>query len=232
MSHRFGLGAAVGAVVSLAVPASAAAVTGTIGAPCYSHVPTAGSQPVVVSLTGGTPGAGYVVAATIPGKGTGSAGSIDGNFDAAGNAVAQITDVFPPNGTINPTKGQPIQLSVQDFGVAGAPETPLGTTLITNIAMDVSSKPTNPHKRRRVRVSGTPFAGQKVYGFVVKGHSKHVLRRISLGKADVCGFVKRKAVVAPRPFRYGRFRLYVNAGRKLNKSKAIHISFRIFRRYF
>jgi hypothetical protein len=232
MSHRFGLAAVVGAVATLAVPASAAAVTGTISAPCYTHVPTKGSQPVVVSLTGGTPGADYIVAATVPGKGTGSAGSVDGTFDAAGNAVAQITDVFPPNGTINPTKGQQIQISVQDFGVEGAPETPLGTTLITTLAIDVSNKPTNPRKARRVRVSGTPFAGQRIHGFIVKGKSKHVLKRISLGKADVCGFVSRKVVVAPRPFRYGRFRLYVNAGGKLNKSKAIGFSFRIFRRYF
>jgi hypothetical protein len=232
MSHRYGLAATVGAVVSLAVPASAAAVTGTISAPCYTHIPTKGSQPVVVSLTGGTPGAGYVLSATVPGKGTGSAGSTDGNFDAAGNAVAQITDVFPPNGTINPTKGQQIQISVEDFGAPTPVDTPIGTTLITTLAIDVANKPTNPHKARRVRVSGAPFAGQRVYGFVVKGKSKHVLRRVSLGKANVCGFVSRKVLVAPRPFRYGRFRLYVNAGHKLNKSQALGFSFRIFRRYF
>lgn len=231
MSHRFGVGAVVGAAVSLAVPATAAAVTGTISAPCYSHVPTRGTQPVVVSLSGGTPGADYIVAATVPGKGTGSAGSTDGTFDAAGNAIAQITDVFPPNGTIDPTKGQQIQISAQDFG-AGGVDTPIGTTLITNIAMDVADHPTSPRKRRRVRVSGTPFANRHVYAFVVKGKSRHVLRRISLGKADVCGFVSHKGVVAPRPVHYGKYRLYVNAGRKLNKSKAIHMSFRIFRRYF
>jgi hypothetical protein len=54
-----------------------------------------------------------------------------------------------------------------------------------------------------------------------------VLRRISLGTANVCGFVTRKAVVAPRSFRNGTYRLYVNAGSTLNKPASLAYSFRI-----
>jgi hypothetical protein len=57
-----------------------------------------------------------------------------------------------------------------------------------------------------------------------------VLRRIPLGTANACGFATRKAIVAPGSYRPGTYRLYVNAGRSLDKAKAIHSSFRIIRR--
>jgi hypothetical protein len=224
------LGAAAGAAVLLAIPATASAVTGTISQPCYSHIPLKGSDPVVVALTGGTPGANYLVYATVPGKGSGSAGSVSGTFDEAGNATASITDVFPPGGSIDPIKGRAITLAVKDYGVAGdAVETPLGQTLITNIALDVKTKPRNPRSARKVTVSGTPFAGQPVYGFITKGSSNRVLRRFSLGTGDVCGYTSKKAVVAPTNYAAGTYKLYVNAGAKLNKSAAIQSGFRIYR---
>ena len=88
MSRRTSLiGAAAVVAMSLAAPSAAMAVTGTISAPCYSHIVGSGTQPLIGGLTGGTPGAGYVMAATAPGKGLGSQGSASGNFDAAGNAL-------------------------------------------------------------------------------------------------------------------------------------------------
>lgn len=218
-----------GAAALLALPAAASAVTGTANQACYAHQPLHGSEPIVVALTGGTPGADYTVAATVPGKGLGSAGSADGTFDAAGNASAQITDVFPPGGSIDPIKGQAVTLSIKDSGVEAPVDTPLGQVLITNLAMSVASKPRNPRSARRVAVSGTPFANAQVYGFVTKGSSKKVLRRISLGTGNVCGYTTAKAVVAPSPFRFGTFKLYVNAGKTLNKSAALASSFRIYR---
>jgi hypothetical protein len=223
------LGIVAGATVLLAAPATASAVTGTVTQACYSHVPLHGSDPVVVNLTGGTPGADFLVSATDPGKDPGSAGSTTGTFDAAGNATAQVTDVFPPSGSIDPIKGQAIALSVKDYGEAAPVDTPLGSTLITNLVMDVSSKPRNPRSARRVTVSGTPFAGKHVYGFVTQGSSNKVLRRFSIGTGNTCGWVSAKAVVAPSPYRTGTFRLYVNAGRKLNKAAALGTAFRISR---
>jgi len=219
-----------GLALLLTMPAAAQAVTGTIDKQCYGHIPTKGSEPITVALTGGTPGAPFLVAATVPGKGTGSAGSASGTFDAAGNGTAQITDVSPPSGTIGPTKGQPIAISAQDFG-AGGVDTPIAQTLVTNVSLSVASRPTSARRARQVSVSGTPFAGQKMYGFVVKGTSRHVLSRFSLGTANVCGFVSSKHVVAPEPFRDGKFRLYVNAGPKLDKPHAVWSTFSINRRY-
>lgn len=233
MSRRTSyLGVAASAALLLAAPAAASAVTGTISKPCYTHIPTKGTEPVVVTLAGGTPGAGYVIAATVPGKGLGSAGSNSGNFDAAGNAVTQITDVFPPSGSIDPIKGQPIVITVKDFGVPAVVDNPIGTTLITNLAMDVATTPRNPRKKRKITVSGTPFARQVLYGFVVKGTSKKILRRISLGTADGCGYVSAKGVVAPKSNRTGTYRFYVNAGPTLKKPLALFSSFRISRRLF
>ena len=231
MTYRnWALSAVIAAAAALAGPAVASAATGTLNQPCYTHIPTRSSQPIVISLTGGTPGADYEVAATVPGKGLGSAGSADGTFDAAGNAIAQITDVSPPSGTIDPTKGQAVSISVQDFGVEGAPPVTIGTALITTLSMSVSDKPSNPHARRLIRISGAPFAHRRLYGFITKLHGSHVLKRIAIGRGDVCGFAKTKAVVAPPSFKAGNYRFYINAGKKLNKKFALSTSFEIFRK--
>jgi hypothetical protein len=233
MSRRTSfLGVAASAAFLLAVPAAASAVTGTIAKPCYSHLPTKGTEAIIVTLAGGTPGAGFVIAATVPGKGLGSAGSNSGNFDPAGNAITQIKDVFPPSGSIDPIKGEPIVITVKDFGVPTVVDNPIGATLITNLAMDVATTPRSPRKKRVITVSGTPFAGQALYGFVVKGTSKKVLRRVSLGTADGCGYVSAKGIVAPKGFRTGTYRFYINAGPTLNKPSALFSTFRLSRSLF
>lgn len=219
-------GAAV-AVAGLAAPGTALAVTGTVAKPCFSHIPTKGSEPLVVALTGGTPGADYILAASVPGgPGTGSAGSTTGTFDGAGNATAQIENVYPPGGTINPTAGRKVDLTVQDYG-AGGQEVPIGSALITNLTMSISSTPRSPRAHRKVAVSGTPFANQTLYGFVTKPGSSVVLRKVPLGHANACGYVSASRVIAPRTYRKGSYKFYVNAGPKLQKSKALAFSFRI-----
>ncbi len=222
------LGAAAVTTLALAAPAAASAVTVSANQGCYSHLPTRGSEPVVLTLAGGTPNANFLVAATAPGKGSGSAGSASGTFDAAGNATTSIENVSTPTGSITPSKGQVVQLSVKDFG-AGAAEQPAGQILVTNIALSVALKPTSPRARRTVRVSGTPFAGKRLYGFITKGGSTRVLKRISLGTANGCGYVSTRAVVGPPGFRVGTYRFSINAGKKLDKPNAIFGSFRIFR---
>jgi hypothetical protein len=230
MTHRTAAAAVLAAaVLSLGTASVAsAAITGSVGKPCYVHVPTRGSEPIVVTLAGGTPGAHFIVNATSRGKSLGSAGVADGDFDAAGNGTAQLDDVFPPSGSIGPVKGEPLVISARDFGAGAASiETPIAETLITNLAMDVAARPRNPHKARAITVSGTLFAGRELYGFVVKGSSPKVLRRLSLGTADGCGYLKSKGVVAPRSFEHGSYRFYVNAGPKLNKALAIGSGFSI-----
>lgn len=238
MSHRSAsLGVLAAAALSLAAPAAASAVTGTVGKPCYTHVPLAktdvSTEPIVVTLTGGTPGANFLVAATAPGKGLGSSGSASGTFDAAGNGTAAIAEVFPPSGSIGPLKGDLIAITAKDFGAgAAAVDTPIGQTLITNLSMDVASTPRSPRAKRKITVSGTPFAGQAMYGFIVKGTSRNVLRRIKLGTADGCGYLVGRGVVAPKSFKRGSYRLYVNPGPTLKKDFALAFSFRITRSIF
>jgi hypothetical protein len=212
--------------LSIAGTASAAPAV-VLDAPCYAHLPGEGSEPIRATITGGTPGADFAL--TAKGKGGQTAGSTSGTFDGAGNAVAQIDGVQPPSGTTQPSKGQALQISIQDFGAGGA-ETPVASTLVTNISMQVSAKPRNPQRRRKVRVSaGRAFAGKTLYGFVTKPGAGRVLRRVKLGKANVCGYASTKAVVAPRGGGAGSYVLYVNAGPRLNKRRAISFSFRIFR---
>lgn len=214
------------ALLAVASPASAAP-TVTIDKPCYSHVPTGGTEPIVATITGGTPGADFLLSATDPGEGRGSAGSVSGTFDATGNAVAQITNVFPPSGSISPLRGQAVNLSITDYG-SGATDVPAGKAVITNLTIDVAARPSNPRRPRLVRVSGTPFAGKTLYGFVTKSKGTRVLRRFRLGKGNVCGFAGSKAIVAPSNFKSGTYQLYVNAGMRLNKPRALGYTFRLY----
>jgi hypothetical protein len=226
------------AAAALGFPATSHALAGTADRQCYTHFVNSGqdptteqvTEPITVNVTGGTPGADFQVIATVPGKGSGSAGSIVGTFDAAGNGAAQLTNTYPPHTSIGPLKGQNINLSVHDFGSDA--EVPIGTVKITNLALTASSKPNNPHKKRSVRTSGTGFAGQKVYGFVTTKNGKKVLRRFKVGTGNVCGYTKTKAVVAPSPFRYGTFRLYVNVGKHLARKRALHTVFSITKSLF
>jgi hypothetical protein len=229
MPHRAAAAVLAAAALSLSTaPAASAAITGSVAKPCYVHVPTRGSEPIVVTLAGGTPGAHFIVNATARGKTLGSAGVADGDFDATGNGTARLTDDLPPSGSIGPVKGESLVISARDFGAGAASiETPIAQTLITNLAMDVSARPRNPRKARAITVSGTLFAGQQLFGFIVKGSNPKVLRRLALGTADGCGYLKSKGVVAPRSFRHGSYRFYVNAGPKLNKALAIGSGFSI-----
>jgi hypothetical protein len=219
-----------GLAAAAIAPATAAALTATVDKPCYSRVPTQGSEPIVTTITGGTPGANFRLTATGAGKPSGSSGSTSGTFDAAGNAVAQINDVITPSGGIGPVPGQTITLAVTDYGTgAEAVEVPVATAKVTNLSIDVSAKPRNPRRSRRVRVSGTPFAGRRLFGFVTTEKGSKVLRRFELGKANVCGFVADKAIVAPVSYEAGNYRLWINVGKTLRKKQALAYTFRIYK---
>jgi hypothetical protein len=226
------LAALAAAAAVLSAPSAAFALTGTTNQRCYSHVPTQGTQPIVVTLRGGVPGANFEVVASDPGAGWGSAGGAEGTYDAAGNAVAQIANVFPPGGSIKPMRGKNVHLSVRTYAPTGIFETQLEDVLITNFTVTVASKPIKPRRRRKVTVSGTPFAHKTVYGFVVKGKNKHVLHRFKLGKGNLCGYVRHKVKVAPRHYHTGRYRLYLNAGKHLHRKRALRYDFRIYHRYY
>jgi hypothetical protein len=223
--------AAVPAVALLglvAVPAASSAATITPSAPCYSTLfqnSKLSYQPMTGTITGGTPGGRF----QIFGVG-GKASDMVGNFDAAGNAAYTITSYSNPG--INPSAGRSVELQVTEFLPGGSQVTGAASVKVSTISADVESRPSNPRRARVVRASGTPFANQKLYGFVVRGKSSsRVLKRISLGTANVCGYVRTKAVVAPNNYRTGSYRLYINAGKSLKKSKAIAYSFSITRHF-
>src|SRR5688500_1198199 len=86
------------AAASLCLPATAlAAPTVTLDQACYAHLPAGGSEPIVATISGGTPGGEFAL--TARGRNGGTAGSTTGTFDAAGNALAGIENVAPPSGT-------------------------------------------------------------------------------------------------------------------------------------
>jgi hypothetical protein len=201
---------------------------------CYTHVPLAKTatktQPIVVAVTGGTPGATFQVRAgrVAPDGGLGSA---TGTFDAAGNGQAAILDVFPPSGSISALKGDTIQLGVRDLATGA--DIAAGSTKVTNAAIDVARKPSNPYSKRTFRLSGlTPLYGSgTLYGSYVSGkNGSKVVKRVKLGRPNACGYLKTKRVLPPRRGPH-TWTLFVHKGKKLKKSRSLFYSFTVYRRY-
>jgi hypothetical protein len=210
------LGLVAGAAALLALPSGAAAVTGTVDGACASNLPSSTrDEPIVTTLAGGTPGSPFTVLASLPGKKAGSAGSVAGTFDAAGGATASITSLFGLGSA--PSAGRTLELAVRE---ASGIVTPIAETLVTNYTIAVAGRPTSPTAKRLVTVSGTPLAGKRLYGFVVRKGSSRSLRRVSLGVADECGHARARVALAPSRSARGTFRLYVGPGTKLRRTSA------------
>lgn len=224
-----------GAALGLVAPAAASAGTVTPTQACYTHIPLAKTeqvtQPVVLNITGGTPGGRYQVRA---GKQTpdGGVGSVSGDFDAAGNAQAALLNVFPPSSSIDPLKGDTIFIAVKDYGTNTDIAT--GTATITNTGIAVAKSPRNPYSKRTIRISGlTPLVGPgTLYGSYVSGkNGTKVVKRVKLGTPNACGYLKVKRVLPPKRGPH-TWTLYVHTGKKLDKDKSLFYSFKVYRRYF
>jgi hypothetical protein len=217
--------AAVPAVAALglaALPATGTAATITPSAPCVSSLFEGGKltyEPMVGKVVGCPPGGTF----TISGR-DGEASFFTGTYGPDGSADYAITS-YGTKG-IKPSAGQSLTLEVKE-PINGVP-TLTGEVGIkkTNIAIDFDiTSPRNLAKSRRVKVSGTPFANQRLYGFLIKGtkvkKSSKSIRRVSLGKANACGYVNRKAAFfrSSRPSD-GKYSLVVQAGTKFDSSKA------------
>ena len=74
------------------------------------------------------------------------------------------------------------------------------------------------------------YRGHALY--LAKGGCLKAMIAELFGRADGCGLASKRAVVAPKHFRVGNYRLYVNPGRKLKKSSALAYGFRLFTRTF
>lgn len=226
--------AVTGAVLALALPSAASAGTLTVSQACYVHVPPpfghSESQPINVAVTGGTPGDDFQVVA----GDSGQFGSATGTFDGAGNGVAQLTGVFPPSGSINPLSGDAIPLHVVDFTSGGQVTIATGSTLMTNLAIQVAAKPSNPYRKRVIRVSGlTPLAGPgPLYASFASGyHGTKIIKRIKLGTPNACGYLRAKKVLPPRHGVH-KWVMYVHVGKSFSKSRPyVPFAFRVFRTF-
>jgi hypothetical protein len=223
---------AVGAVAGglLAIPAGAAAapVLSAPLAPCYTQIPPKGVPSIPVSISGGGAGDGFVLEFSDPKGGLGSLNSLGGTFDANGDASLTVTDTYGPTETIDPNPGQLVDVSVNETMPDGSqPDTPLGTTLFTNQALSLGFSYSSNDKPHPISVSGTQFANQSLYAFVV--HRSKVVARVSLGKGNVCGYATRKYSLISKHTPAGKYILYVNAGTKLNKTAALSQAYTVER---
>jgi hypothetical protein len=226
-----------------AVPAVGSAATIAATTPCTTHVPlykyasNPDPFPTTIAVTGGTPGARFLVAASDPKRGfDGSKGSQSGTFDAAGNGSVVIDAITLPyrnsDDLLAPSAGRDINLSVQDYGRGGA-VIATGSTKVTNLSAEVVTKGRSPRSSLPIRASGAMFAGQKLTAFVVRGtKGSKVIKRYSLGTGNVCGYVSSKKAFA-RGRSNGSYSVYVQPGSKLDKSKPYAVSgFRVYTRRF
>ncbi len=215
---------AAGAVTGglLAIPAGAVAAPALSAplAPCYTTALPKGVPSIPVSLSGGGASDMFTLAISDPKGAEGSLGSTSGTFDGNGNGSATLTNIYPPKENTDPSPGQAVNLSVTDFAADGTEtDTAIGSTLITNRALNLGFSYIGGNTAKEISVSGTQFANQALYGFIV--HKGKVVKRISLGKANVCGFTQRKYLLIPKHAALGKYIFYVNAGPKLNKAAAI-----------
>lgn len=244
------LASVLGGVVFLALPAAtfadAAPGTASLASPlaaCYSQATFAinkgiATPPRIGPLTFTGP-AGTEWSVLVKGA--------DGNtrtfepitFDANGRAALPRGIPFTNSPPAGP--GETFNLSIQDASPSDVPhpETPLGTTKVASLNLEVVRRSgtgaavslSRPHP---VVVSGAPFANKTMYGFIVQykfkagrfmgdpaPRSRKVLRRFKLGKADECGYVAKKKVLAAKVPSGYRTQLYVNAGPKLDKPHAL-----------
>jgi len=211
-------------LVPLVLPAGAAAVpTADVLLACHAHSPLGGpDEPIDVALSGGEPGAAFRVLATRPGRPAGSVGSAGGTYGADGDATVRIPRLAGIGSA--PTAGRAVEIAVQD---AAGVVTPVAETLATTFAVDVAASPSRLGARRVVRVSGTPFADRRLSAFLVRGSGTKVLRRISLGTADACGYVRRSVAILPRGLRSGSYRVWVGPGTKLRRTAALYDRVRV-----
>lgn len=216
------------AALAVALPTSASAATITPTKACYTRVPARGSEPITFTLSGGTPGGRYQVFGV-----DGKASSVVGNFDGAGNATGAITSFT--TGTISPLQGRTITLAVNEFTPNGSLETGRTNITVTNAAIDIARKPTNPFRKRTWRVSGlTPlFGGGPLYASYVsgKGKSNKVVKRVKLGTPNACGYLKVKRLLPPKRA-YRTWTVFVHVGPSLDKGKSLSYNFRTFKRYY
>jgi hypothetical protein len=227
--------AVTGAALALALPSAASAGSLAVNQACFVHAPPpighSESQPINVAVSGGTPGDNFQVVA----GDSGQFGNTTGTFDGAGNGAATLTDVFPPSGSINPLPGDVVPLHVVDFTPAGEQVIATGQTLITNLAIQVASKPSNPYRKRVIRVSGlTPLAGPgPLYASFASGyHGTKIIKRIKLGTPNACGYLRTKKVLPPRHGVH-KWVMYVHVGTSFSKSNPyVPFAFRVFRRFF
>lgn len=223
-SPAFALALPLALAAAAVLPSAAgAAVTVDVLQACHSNSPLGSDdEPIEVALAGGTPGQAFRLIAARPGRPAASVGSVTGTYDATGAATARITRIGDVGRAV--TDGQVVALSLQD--AAGA-VTPVAETLVTNFTADVAVRPTRLGARRLVQASGTPFANAALSAFLVRGSGRKVLKRVALGTANACGYVRRRVAILPRGLPAGRYRVYVGPGRTLRKADAVYDRVRV-----
>jgi hypothetical protein len=234
MPARITVLALTGAALALALPAAASAGTLTVDKPCYVYVPPplghSESELINVAVTGGTPGDDLQVVA----GDTGQFGTAFGTFDANGNGTAQLAPVFASSRSLDPLRGETIPLHAVDLVATGPVTIATGSAVITNLAIQVARRPSNPYRKRVIRVSGlTLLAGAgPLYASFAKGYNgRKLIKRIKLGTPNACGYLRVKKVLPPRRGP-NTWSMYVHVGRSFRTSDPnLEYTFRVSRTF-
>lgn len=210
---------------ALAVPVSSSASVVNLATPCVSHVPTGGYQPISGTVSGGVPGGRFQIFGV-----DGKASSFVGTFDGAGNAPFSIPS-YSVRG-ISPSKGQTVQLAVNEFTPNGAVVTGGGAVKVTTLTIDLANKPRSAYAKRVWRLSGlAPVTGDRtVWASWYRG--KKLVKRIKLGTSNECGYLRVKRSGFPSK-RYRSLTLRVHSQKTWDKKAPyLKVPVKVVRRYF
>lgn len=227
MRPRHALLAVAPVIAALALPAAGQAATITPLKRCYAHVPTKGSQPLTMLLRGGVPYGRFLVEGV-----DGKASSVEGTFNAAGNAITALT-YYSTGGGIDPTRRVRVGLEVREYsGPYTGQITGTGSAFVTNTAMKISDRHLeHPYGKRTWVISGlTPLFGKgSLYASWIKRGHKRVVRTVRLGRPSAgCGYLRVRRSAAPVRHT-GWWKIYVHVGKKLHRKRSVRWSWHVYR---
>jgi hypothetical protein len=225
--RRVALIAATAAALAATAASSAAAATISVGTPCARYLSSlAGEQWVPISGSGFTPNTDPT-SNTVELRYTN--GDLGGFTPLAADGSFNV-GVFMPTEFIRSSAGRTktYTLTATDRATPGL----VASTNVTFVRVGANVRPSrvgsNLGRRVRWSVWGPPTGARMYMHWTFRGR-RYAVRRLGTAKG-ACGIVHKKLPFLPAAPRSGTWKVYVTAGRRLNRRRALfRIDLNVFR---
>jgi hypothetical protein len=221
--------AVAAAALAATAASTASAATLTPGTPCARYISSfAGGQWVPISGTGFTPGTDPALNSVELRWTNGDLGGFtplaaDGSFNVG---------VFMPTEFISSRTGRrkTYTLTATDRQTPGLTASTTVTFVRVGAEVKPSRVPRNLGRKVRWSVWGAPTGGRMFVHWTFKGR-RHAMRRLGTARG-VCGTARKRLPFLPARPRSGTWKVYITAGRKLRRKKALfRIDLNVFRTF-